>query len=163
MAGGLESLRRAKRRQGGRTKLAQETVECDPLFRTAERFSSLKVCQGSPFGRPPEAARYARPGQTFRDEKNGVHANNGAIANAASRSSPVEALKEVLLVGCVSRLKGFSDVMPADAGIQTEPHAGRWPSLDARIRGHDKILIPINFDDAACESQPCGKMMELKP
>jgi hypothetical protein len=46
-----------------------EAVECDPLFRTAERFSSLKACQGSPFGRPPEAARFARPGQAFKDEK----------------------------------------------------------------------------------------------
>jgi hypothetical protein len=60
-----------------------ETIGGDPSFRMAERFSSSKVCQGSPFGRPPEAARFARPGQTFEDENNGLHANNGSIANPA--------------------------------------------------------------------------------
>jgi hypothetical protein len=53
-------------------------------------------------------------------------------------------------------MKGFSNVIPAEAGIQTKPHAWRWPSLDARLRGHDKVprftwiaSIPINIDDAA--------------
>jgi hypothetical protein len=57
-----------------------EAVEGNPLFRMAERFSSLKACQGSSSGRPPEAARFARPGQAFKDENNGLHANNGSIA-----------------------------------------------------------------------------------
>jgi hypothetical protein len=65
-----------------------ETIGCDSLFRMAKRFSSSKVCQGSPFGRPPEAARLARPGQTFEDEKNGLHANNGSKAKVSLRGGP---------------------------------------------------------------------------
>jgi hypothetical protein len=30
------------------------------------------------------AARFARPGQAFKDENNGLHANNGAIAKPVS-------------------------------------------------------------------------------
>ena len=36
-------------------------------------------------------------------------------------------------------------VIPADAGIQTKLHTGPWPSPDARIRGHAKVLPPMRI------------------
>jgi hypothetical protein len=61
-------------------------VEDDPSFRMAERFSCLRTCQGSSFGRPPEAARFARPGQVRRHENNGLHANNGPISKRRAKA-----------------------------------------------------------------------------
>jgi hypothetical protein len=44
-------------------------------------------------------------------------------------------------------MKGLSNVIPADAGIQTAQRARRWPSLDARIRGHDKVRLVLDCVD----------------
>jgi hypothetical protein len=61
-------------------------VENDPSFRMAERFSWLRPCQGSSFGRPPEAARFARPGQGLSHENNGLHANNGSMTKRRAQA-----------------------------------------------------------------------------
>jgi hypothetical protein len=57
-------------------------VEGDPLFRMAERFSSLKTCQGRAKRAASGSGPQGHPGQVFKDEKNGLHANNGPITNS---------------------------------------------------------------------------------
>jgi hypothetical protein len=53
----------------------------------AERFSSSQACQGSPFGRPPEAAALrAVLDKLARMKKNDLHANNGFAAMVAGAS-----------------------------------------------------------------------------
>jgi hypothetical protein len=44
-------------------------------------------------------------------------------------------------------MKRFRNVIPADAGIQAVQRAWRWPSLDARIRGHDMARLLLDYVD----------------
>jgi hypothetical protein len=81
-------------------------VEGDPLFRMAERFSSLKPVKDGPVGATAQssqladcvnlsamAARFTRPGQAFKDENNGLHANNGAITNLITRPEAIQSIR----------------------------------------------------------------------